>query len=567
MAAEPCAAKPGNQTVTNAKTESPPRLIPNFLFHTETVTDKDSNSFQTMELVRKNQPLVQLTPPPAGTPLPKPSELVAGKHTLLSDDKNSLLAEINGYPLLSKKTSKGTDLIMISLVPLVSISEDKMQATVSLYPPVSNCLELTSKHLFDILTSDGVHFGMTQEHLNELLTRCKEERSLLINKTVARGLLPLTGKDSFLRFDIEVGPLPGKLLGNGKIDFRERKMFVGITKGQTIATQVPPTDGTSGINVLGDKVPQLPGRSLPVTVSGDAEYDKKSGVIRATRSGILSLVNKNSIKVCAKQVISGNIDYNTGNIESQDAVEISGTILPGFKVKTKGDLLLGGNARSAIIKCKGNLVVKGGILGEKCKVKVEGDTDLSFMEQGYLRVKGNVIIRKQAYYTKIMADGEILCKEDSQIMAGFLMSAASLNLGNVGSANSPHALLAAGIAPGRYLRYLKMRSQLRDIEQERLIFLQRHGLKQKIKQRESLEEAICSLHQDIARLNLIPGTDANTADSGAEYLKTITITVQGTIFSGTELQIGNTTTTTERDLRGVRFSLDRHCSTFIKTKL
>jgi uncharacterized protein len=520
-----------------------------------------------MELVRKDQPLVQLLPPPAGDPQPRPSELVPGKHTRLSDDKCSLLAEIDGYPMLSKKASKGFDLIMISLIPLVSFSEDKMQAAVSLYPPVSNCPELTGELLFDILTFHEVRFGMTREYLNELLTRCKKERSLLKNETVARGLLPLDGKDSFLRFDIEVGPLPGKVLGNGKIDFRERKMFVGVTKGQIIATRVPPTDGTPGINVLGDEVPQLPGKILPITVSDDAEYDEESGVIRAIRSGILSLVNENSIKVCAKQVIPGNIDYSTGNIESQNAVEISGTILPGFKVKTKGDLLLCGNVRSATIKCKGNLVVKGGILGKRCKVKVGGDADISFMEQGRLRVKGRVIIRKQAYYSKIMADGDIHCTESSQIMAGFMMSGASLNLGNVGSANSPPALLAAGIAPGRYQRYLKMRSQLRDIEEERLTFLQRHGLKQKVRQRESLEEAIYNLHQDMAKLNLIPGTDPSTPESGAEYLRTITITVQGSIFSGTELQIGNATTTIETDFKGVRFSLDTNSTTFIETQL
>lgn len=567
MAAEPYAAILGNQTVTSVKPESPPLLIADILFHTETVTGKDNSSFQTMELVRTDQPLVRLIPPPAGNPSPRPSELVTGKHTLLSDDKSSLLAEVDGYPLLSKKTNKGIDLIMISLVPIVSISEDKMEATVNLYPPVSNCPELTGEILFDVLTHNGIRFGMTPEYLNELLTRCKEERSLLMNETIARGLLPLNGKDSFLRFEIEVGPLPGKLLGNGKIDFRERKMFVGVTKGQTIATRIPPTDGTPGLNVLGDEVPQLPGRSLPVTVSDDAEYDEESGVIRAIRSGILSLVNENSIKVCAKQVISGNIDYNTGNIESQDAVEISGTILPGFKVVTHGDLLLGGNARSAIIKCQGNLVVKGGILGEQCQVKVEGDADFGFMEQGHLRVKGKVIIRKQAYYSTIMADGEIHCKESSQIMAGFLMSGASLNLGNVGSANSPPALLAAGIAPGRYLRYLKMRSQLRDMEQERLLFLQRHGLKQNIRQRESLEESIYSLHQDMTKLNVIPGTGANTAESGTEYLKTITITVQGTIFSGTELQIGNATKTIERDLRAIRFSLNTNSGNFIEKSL
>lgn len=552
--------------MTSVSSTHPPLLVPDILFHTETVTDKDNSSFQTIELVRKNQPLVLLRAP-SGSPPPRPTELVTGKHTLLSKDKNSLLAEIDGYPLLSKKTGKDLDIITIDIVPLITLSDDKMQASICLYPPVSTCSELSSDLLFEILAENKIRFGPSLKDLDALLTRCKEEQTVLTNETVARGFLPLDGRDSFLRFAIEVGPLPGKLLGNGKIDFRERKMFVGVSKGQIIATRTPATEGTAGADVLGKSIPQVPGNNLPVTVSDDAEFDEESGIIRASRGGILSLVNENSIKVCAKQIIPGNIDYSTGNIESCDALEINGAILPGFKVSTHGDLLLNGNARSAIINCKGNLVIKGGIIGEQCKVKVEGDADISFIEQGRLRAHGKVIIRKQAYYSRIMADGEIHCTESCQIMSGVLMSAASLNVANVGSANAPPTLLAAGVAPGRYLRYLKMRSQLRDIEQERLSFLQRYGLKQKIPQRESLEEAIENLHQDMIHLNVIPGTATNTTDEDAGYLQGITITVQGTIFSGTELQIGNATTTIAKDLHAIRFSLNKKNTTFKGTDL
>lgn len=543
-----------------------PLLVPKLLFHTEIITAGDKSYFETIELVRKNQPLVRLKPPGKDRP-PRPTELVTGNHTTLSSDKNSLLAKIDGYPLLSIKTAKNIDLVMIDIVPLVTLSDDNMQASVRLYPPVSSCSELSSDLLFEILAANGVSFGCSLEHLNALLIRCKEEKTQFTNETVASGLLPIDGRDSFLRFAIEIGPLPGKLLGNGKIDFRERKMFVGVTEGQVIATRIPATEGTPGINVLGESIPQLPGRNLPVTVSDDAEFDEESGVIRATRGGILSLVNENSIKVCAKQLITGNIDYSTGNIESHDAVEIDGTILPGFKVSTHGDLLLSGNARSAIINCKGNLVIKGGIIGENCKVKVKGDADFGFIEQGRLRANGKVIIRKQAYYSRIMTDDEIHCAESCQIMSGVLMSAASLHVANVGSANAPPALLAAGVAPGRYLRYLEMRSQLRDLEQERLSFLQRFGLKQKISQRESLEEAIERLHQSMTSLNLIPGTSTSATGKDEEYLQGISITVQGTIFSGTELQIGNATTTLAKDLRAVRFSLDKGNTTFLETDL
>ncbi len=543
--------------MTDTESKDSVLLVPDILFRTETVTVKNASPFQTMELVRKDQALITLIIPSGDAP-EKPFELIHGKHTRISSDKKSLLAEIDGYPVLSQKTDKEVEILLVEIIPLVSISHDTMQAKITLYPPVRGCPMLNTDLLVEILKENNIRFGLSPDHLETLLARCQGEKILIKDETIACGLLPLDGKDSFLRFAIEVGPFPGKLLGNGKIDFRERKMFVGIAEGETIATRVPATNGTAGLNVSAEEVAQILGIDHPFAVSDGIEYDEKTGIVSASCCGILSMVSETSVKVCEKLIVAGNIDYNTGNIKSQGAVEISGTILPGFKVNTKGDILLNGNVRSGKVKCEGNLTVKGGIIGKKCRVKVKGDADINFIEQGRLRAHGKVIIRKQAYHTRIMADKEIHCEESCQVMAGVIISGESLNLGNVGSANSPSALLAAGVAPGRYLRYLGMREKLHDLEEERLMFLQRYGMKKKIPERESLEQSIERVFENMNKTNLIPGSSANNRSDGIEYLQQISITVQGTIFNGTELQIGNITTILERDLTGVKFSLDRH---------
>ncbi len=550
----------------------PPREIqdlspPTILFRTESVPEGGNSFFQTVEFVQKDQALVQLTNSSEPGSINR-TELIQGNHTQLSEDKTTLLASIDGYPLLSKRTERNTTFIRVDMKPIVSITHDKMTASVTLYPPVSGSRELKSARLDAILRDNGVQLTPPLSDLDSLLIRCREEKALLRDIPVAQGLLPSKGTNSFLRFLIEIGPLPGKLMGNGKIDYRERKMFVGVSKGDIIATNIPPTSGTPGINVCGEEIPQIPGKDLPVEVLKDAEYDKKSRTIRATRGGILSLVRDNSIMVCAKQIISGNIDYSTGNIESHNAVEINGTILPGFSVKTQGDLLLNGNARAASIRCDANLVIKGGIIGEQCKVTVKGDADITFMDQGRLRSKGKVIIREHAYHSRIMADGEIHARESSQVMAGVLMSGKSLFLGNVGSPSSPPALLAAAVAPGRYLRFLSMREKLRETEQERLGFLKRFGLQKNVSIRQSLEDAIETLHRDMTQLNLIPGTPPTSHTHGKNsFAEDITITIHGTIFSGTEVHIGNTTKTLERDRSAICLSLDTGKGTIIESPL
>ncbi len=539
-------------------------LVPEILFLTERVTATDGASIESAEIIRKDTALIRLTSPENSNKQPFPCSLAEGENSYLSDDKTEIFSKVDGFPTLTKSNKKGVDQFLLSITPLCNVSADKMMADISLFPPLKGGTEVTTDLVKEIFTENAIYFGFTDLQIQKLLDKCRTNRSKILREPVARGILPMDGKNSFLRFAIEVGPLPGKVLGNGKIDFRERKMFVGVKEGQTIATRVPATTGTHGLNVSKEQVEPIPGHNVPVIVSDDAHYHEETGIITANKSGILSMVGENSIKVSSKQVISGNIDYSTGNIESHDAVEISGTILPGFKVVTQGDLLLGGNVRSAIINCKGNLVIKGGIRGSQCTVKVEGDADFSFMEKGRLRVKGNVIIRKQAYFTRIMADGDIICTEKSQVMAGELLCGGSITLGSVGSANSPTALIAAGVSPGIYLRYLHMRSQLLDSTEELALFMQRFGLKKKAKERKSLEENIRILKREMRQLDLVPGTTKAEKD---KYINTISITVQETLFSGTEIQIGNATKTIHNDRRKVRFSLENQGSKFVESEL
>ncbi len=540
------------------------RLIPQVLFQTEPISIDGEETVESAEIIRKGAPLIRLIPPDDPDEMVPPCALIEGENSYLSDDRTVISSRVDGFPTLTRSNEQGIEQYLLSITALCHISSDKMTADISLFPPVKGGIELHADLVKEILIENDVRFGYHKKHIQKLLDTCKANKCKLLRKPVARGLLPMNGQDSFLRFAIEIGPLPGKILGNGKIDFRERKMFVGVKKGQTIATRIPATAGTPGLNVCREQVKQIPGKDLPVIVSDDANYNEKTGIITASKNGILSMVGDNSIKVCSKQVISGNIDYSTGNIESLDAVEISGTILPGFKVVTHGDLLLGGNARSATIECKGNLVIKGGIRGKQSTVKVDGDADFSFMEKGRLRVKGNVIIRKQAYYTKIMVDKDIICTEKSQIMAGELLCGGNMTLGSVGSSNSPPALLAAGVSPGRYLRYRNLRSQLYDNTEELTFFLQRFGLTKKVPERKSLEETIRLLRREMRQLDLIPGAIKSERD---QYIDTISIKVQGSLFAGTEIQIGNATKTIHYDRHKVRFFLERQSGELVESKL
>ena len=181
--------------------------------------------------------------------------------------------------------------------------------------------------------------------------------------------------------------------------------------------------------------PQPQGQDITVSAVDNAGYDEESGEIRATKPGVLSVVN-NTIKVSSKLTIPGDINFSTGNIEANDAVDIGGSVLPGFQVNAHGDLRIGGGVRSATVISQGNVLIQEGVSGKQTVMRVTGDVDIPFVEQATITAGGTIIIRRQAYYSRIFAGGDIHCQEESKVIGGITMAGGNLSLGQVGSDNA-----------------------------------------------------------------------------------------------------------------------------------
>jgi uncharacterized protein (DUF342 family) len=371
---------------------------------------------------------------------------------------------------------------------------------------------------------------------------------------IAMGLRPIPGVDAYLRFEIEIGAIPGKILGDGRIDYHERRMFIGVRKGQLIATKVPATRGTSGINVLGLPIGQKEGQNLTVTAGENVLYDEKSGEIRATKPGVLSVV-QNTIKVSSKLTIPGDINFSTGNIEAHDSVEIGGAVQSGFRVDAQGDLKINGGVRSATVMSQGNVLVKEGVVGKQTVMRVAGDLDVLFVEQAGITAGGTIIIRKNAYFSRIVAGGDIVCEKEGRILGGIIMAGGNLHLGQVGSENAVPALLAAGTDGKQYLKYEELHKELVEKEEEVEHCLQMYGHDSQHPSCLTMSEELEELRGELKRLNLATDKRADTPEELAGKLRSRTISVEGLIYAGTMLRIGNVKTVLEITTAARKFTL------------
>lgn len=542
------------------------------------------------ELVKKDQVLAEFTEDDFSQSerLPRRS-LRAGANTYLSEDKNQLLAAATGYPIVEFSSLEENDekVLTVSIDPLFHLSEDRMEASILIKPLLYNYTGLTSEDLYQLLTKSEIISGIDYKQLHlvrECIRKGYTDTDFIV---VARGKKTVPGKNAHLKYKLEIGPIAGELLKDGSIDFRERKIMVPVSAGQIIAVKVPATDGIAGMTVLGERLPPQPGSDLVIKTSDEAFFSPETNQVTATSDGVLSIVKDNVIKVSSKQEIPGDIDYSTGNIESRSCVVIHGSVLPGFRVRTGGDLEIRGSVMSTQVTSLANIVIKGGITGSSSLVTAFGDVDIHFIEQGNIHCDGNCIIRRQCYYSHIASGGSIRCKEHSALVGGELIAEGHITLGDAGATGADPVFLAAGVVAERLFQQRKLKQQLEAHKESIIERLKGYSGMARTKKLRSIKSGIERIKLQHLRINMIPKTgiysrpnediertqptgpgDQNSQqDAGIFDIRTISIDVYGTIFSGTFLQIGNRTLTVERTLSRRRFKLDENQNHIISTGL
>ncbi len=505
------------------------------------------------------------------------SKLEAGSNTAFSKDGNALLALVAGYPRIDviRQDEGGEPTTSISVEPLVLINPDKMQATLSIQPPVPGSCALVDQDLPQLLEDAGVVYGIDPDTLQQAVTFIRRISNEFFKIPIAQGKAPGKSSDAILHFELEIGPLAGRIMEDGTIDFRERRIMVGVCAGQHIATKIPTVPGAPGINVLGEVIEPIEGRDIPVRVSNDAVYSEDDMKVRAVKDGVLSVVNDSIIKVCSRQVIQGDIDYKTGHVESNSCLTIRGSVHPGFKVCADGDIEIGGSVMSASIMCQANVVIKGGITGKNSLIKAVGDTDIRFIEQGTIESGGLVVVRTQSYYSRITAVSDIRCRKSSKVMGGELISGGNLTLADVGSDNCDSTLLAAGVDAERLVLHKELQDGIIQQQNEIIRRLQLYGGGAKSKKIRKMEQELTDTKLKLLQLNLIPGTGLysrgggvdDTAQEEVGDIAKIRIDVYGTIYAGSRIRIGNRVMVLDRTVSGKQFRLQKNLKSITVSSL
>jgi len=181
---------------------------------------------------------------------------------------------------------------------------------------------------------------------------------------------------------------------------------------------------------LGDNVKLADdGQTVLATMDGRVEYAKHRLLIHPVLE------------------VKGDVDFETGNINSAIEVHIRGSVQDLFEVRSKRSISVQALVGAAALEAGGDIVVKGGITGkDKGTVTAEGGVAARFCDAVTIRAGGDVEITKEVINSQVRVDGRLVVARGA-LIGGWTHAREGAEVRVLGSQADVKTFLSVGTDP------------------------------------------------------------------------------------------------------------------------
>ena len=375
------------------------------------------------------------------------AEITLAAGVSYTNNKNRIKADTQGIAFFNQG--------IVGIVPInfdskieISLSPDKMCAYLIIHPAGEGGLMPLEKEIRLLLEQNNVIFGVKNEQFQNLLQTLKRGQYPSEPYLIAEGILPQEGENGKVQFlfDTETSLVP-KQNSDGSVDYKNVNIINSVGCGQKLAVLIPPSQGISGQTVTGEIVPCQDGTPAKLPIGPNTEINPQNpDTLIATVDGVVRF-NGVTVEVSEGFVISGNVDFSTGNIQYEKSVIVNGDVKSGFSIECGGDLQVGGTIEDCNLSVKGNVLCKYGFIGQgKGCIDARGDINLSFLKNQTIKSRKNVNIAKEALNCTILARNSIIIHGNPLSVAGGTLTARdSIIVNTVGNHSGIKTLMEVGI--------------------------------------------------------------------------------------------------------------------------
>ena len=329
---------------------------------------------------------------------------------------------------------------------LVTLSKDKMTASIKIEPPFFAKPWPTEHDVLKTLEAHGIKIGIDNKAIQSMLVRRLAEEDVI----VANGIPPVEGHDAWIEL-IKDPDKPFEVRDDEKIDFWSRSTIVTVHPGQEIAIKHPLENGKNGVDVTGAVVRSNTVRNIEFSFGEGLKRDEENSLLLvATAEGQLKN-ERGRLVILPELDIHNDINFAVGSIDFTGAVKIHGSVQEGFHVTAQGNIDIHGTVEGADIDSQGVVIVHGGIRGMgKGTVRANGDISLSFADQATIRSGGTILAKNSILHSRLYAGRAVVALgsgKHSQIAGGRIEAGLEVSCNILGSEMGTKTEVIVGLPP------------------------------------------------------------------------------------------------------------------------
>lgn len=317
---------------------------------------------------------------------------------------------------------------------LIQVEQDKMSASAQITADWGG-QPLTLSQLQEAVAASEIRLGLDESRLASLVQTAREAApGTRLRPVIAQGRAVEHGLDTRLERLVETPAeriLKPQELDHGKVDMRDLGTLLTVKAGTALMRRHPPTQGIDGFTVTGQTLPARAGKENAMTAGeGACLAPEDPDLLLATRPG-LPCQERAGMRV--DEVLSvKQVDIRHGHVIFEGSLLVTGDVMPGMRIKTSGDVVIGGFVEGGYIESGGTITVRNGIIGRKqeedeylCHLNAGGEIHASYAQYARLEADGDIHIQSQLSHSYCRS-GQDLKVGDSAMRKGHLIGGVNI---------------------------------------------------------------------------------------------------------------------------------------------
>ncbi|WP_320045385.1 FapA family protein [uncultured Desulfobacter sp.] len=261
------------------------------------------------------------------------------------------------------------------------------------------------------LAEKGIVFGLASDGKIEDFIRSPISDSLLFR--VAKGIKPSPGKDTQIGFFFNTDYLKiGGIDDFGNIDFKHWGPRPLVEKGTVLASKIAGSTPQPGKDVFGKTILAIDKEGETFRVGTGAVLSEDGQKVLATVKGAPRITLSGLIAVHEESDINGDIDKDTGPVEVDCNIRVTGSIKSGARVY--GVDVSAQEVSNSRVEANGDLTIARGI--SEARVYARGNVYAQSITNSEIVCMGDVFVKKE------IVDSTIECSGACSINTGLLIS-------------------------------------------------------------------------------------------------------------------------------------------------